>query len=160
MTKKKNSDTEAEKIEHALTTSFDLPELLEFAYQEGGFSVVPTQAGTVRGHALTATKGQTQIQLDMLLEQMRLLAQQAQTIKKRVDTSKKIYRATMNFEPDIGSCYHLYLKSNLECVLSLISPTEWGQEDRYGRWLAEVQLAADHTWKVIESSELFEEWKK
>lgn len=154
----KKKDT-GDEVEQALVANFDLPELLEFAYNEGGFSVVPTKSGVERGHALAATKGQTQIQLDMLLDQMRLVAKQASDIKKKVELSAKIYRATMSFEPDVGASYHLYLKENGECLLSLISPEEWGEKDRFGRWLAKILLGADHTWSVLDSSEDFEKWK-
>lgn len=152
MNKKDNDD------DYALSTQVDLPELLEFAYQKGTFSVVPSKEGTTRGRALLATKGQTQIQLDMLLEQMRLIAQQARDIKARVALSQKIYRAQMNFEPDVGNRYHLYLKQDGSTILSLISPAEWGQGPKQQSWLAEVELAADHTWKVINSSESFTAW--
>lgn len=155
-----SEDKKKDDIEQALVANFDLPDLLEFAYKEGGFSVIPTKEGVNRGHALAATKGQTQIQLDMLLDQMRLVAKQASDIKKKVELSAKIYRATMNFEPDIGASYHLYLKQDGSCVLSLISPEEWGDKDRYGKWLAKILLGADHTWSVLESSEHFESWKE
>lgn len=155
-----SDEKKKDNIEQALIANFDLPELLEFAYNEGGFSVIPTKEGVDRGHALAATKGQTQIQLDMLLDQMRLVAKQASDIKKKVELSAKIYRATMNFEPDIGSTYHLYLKQDGTCALSLISPEEWGDENRYGQWLAKILLGADHTWSVLESSEHFKLWKE
>lgn len=138
----------------------DLPELLEFAYEQGSFEVVPSKEGTARGHGLVATKGQTQIQLDMLLDQMRLIAKQAQEIKARVEISRKIYEATLNFSPDIGKRYHLYLRENGDCSLSLIAPEEWKRSSSFQTWLAEVELAPDHTWKVVKSSDDFVKWRE
>ena len=155
MTKKKESTATSHEL--TLGTNVDLPGLLEFAYEQGIFDVVPSQAGTNRAHSLQATKGQTQIQLDMLLEQMKLIAAQAQEIKERVALSQRIYETQMTFDPDVGGIYYLYLKKSGETFLSLISPQEWKTGHT---WLAKVELAADHTWKVLDSSAEFASWAR
>ncbi|MBL6990228.1 MAG: DUF2452 domain-containing protein [Bacteriovoracaceae bacterium] len=129
--------------------STDLPGLIEYAHNVGGFSIVPTKQGVIRGNALKAMKQQTQMQLDMLLEQMKLLASQAQSIKDRAQVSEMIYDAHLKFSPVIGGRYYLYEKEGEKMVLSMVSPQEWGDEDRIGLFVAEVELLADHTWKII-----------
>lgn len=127
----------------------DIPGLLEYAHSIGGFSIVPTEQGAIKATAMRAMSEQTQMQLDMLYEQMKLLAKQAQTLKDRADISVMIYDADLNFQPVIGETYYLYEKENGKKVLSLVAPEEWGRSTSIGEFIAEVLLLADHTWKVI-----------
>lgn len=128
--------------------SADLPGLMEYAHSVGGFSIVPTSQGVIKGKALTAMKQQSQMQLDMLYEQIKLVAKQIKTIKDRAAVSELIYDVELNFEPVIGSTYYIYLKDNKN-FLSMISPQEWENSSHSFEFLAEVELLADHTWKVI-----------
>lgn len=126
----------------------DIPGLLEYAHSVGGFSVIPTEQGAIKATAMRAMQEQTQIQLDMLLEQMKVLAKQAQALKDRAEISKKIYEADLNFKPVIGETYFIYEKDNKN-VISLVAPEEWGRTAPIGHFIAEVLLLADHTWKII-----------
>lgn len=128
----------------------DLPGLIEYAHTLGGFSVVPTEQGVIKGRAMQAMQEQTQERMDMILEQMRVLAKQAQEIKDRVQISESIYAANINFQPLMGKRYYLYRRKNGENTLSLIGPKEWGDRPVYAECLAEAQLLSDHTWKIIE----------
>ena len=92
---------------------------------------------------------QTQMQLDMILEQMRLLAKQAKRLKDRINVSTDIYKAKISFQPNVGSHYFLYQKENEELTLSMIGPEEWGSKKTIGDFIAEVKLLADHTWEII-----------
>ncbi|MBM3416526.1 MAG: DUF2452 domain-containing protein [Bacteroidetes bacterium] len=40
-------------------------------------------------------------------------------------------------------------KNDNSCMLSLVSPKEWGDSGPFKRFIAAVQLLADHTWKEI-----------
>ena len=95
-------------------------------------------------------KEQTEEQLSLIFEQMKTLAKQVQDIQKRVYVSDLIYNAEIKFTPVIGKLYYLYEADNEKRYLSLISPKEWGDkiEDKF---IAEVRLNADHTWKVMNS---------
>lgn len=130
----------------------DMPSLLEYAHNVGGFSIVPTNEGQIKGHAREAMKEQTEEQLGLIFEQMKTLAKQVQDIQKRVYVSDLIYEAEIKFTPVIGKLYYLYESSNEKRYLSLISPKEWGDklEDKF---IAEVRLNADHTWKVMNSND-------
>lgn len=128
----------------------DMPSLLEYAHNVGGFSIVPTNEGQIKSHAREAMKEQTEEQLSLIFEQMKTLAKQVQDIQKRVYISDLIYNAEIKFTPVIGKIYFLYESLPGQRYLSLISPKEWGDRLQ-GKFIAEVRLNADHTWKVINS---------
>lgn len=132
--------------------SADLPALLEYAHSVGGFQIVPTQEGIIKGRAQNAMFEQSQMQLDQIKDQMRLLAEQAKSITDRVKISEKIYQAKMTFEPLIGHTYFLYHREQEEnYFLSMIGPKEWGKSKKKPHFVAKVTLLSDHTWKIDES---------
>lgn len=128
----------------------DMPSLLEYAHTVGGFAITPTNEGQIKSHAREAMKEQTEEQLGLIFEQMKTLARQVQDIKKRVHISDLIYSAKISFTPVIGKLYSLYEAEDGHRYLSLISQDEWG-ENFTDKFIAEVRLNADHTWKVIRS---------
>lgn len=130
----------------------DLPSILEYAHSIGGFSVVPSDQGVMKGQAMSAMKEQTEMQMDQIYEQMKLLASQAQKIKRRADLSYEIYKANMGFKPLIGQIYFLYTKDSKK-TLSLIGPDEWGKSLPFDKFLAKVKLLADHTWEILEDAD-------
>lgn len=129
----------------------DMPSLLEYAHTVGGFSIVPTSEGQIKSNAREAMKEQTEEQLGLIFEQMKTLAKQVQDIKKRVHISDLIYNCELKFSPVIGKNYYLYEDGEAKRYLSIISPKEWGArlEDKF---IAEVRLNADHTWKIVNST--------
>lgn len=149
--KPKPIDVDQIDLERLKEKTADLPGLIEYAHSVGGFSIVPTEQGVIKGKAMQAMKEQSQMQLDNILEQMKVLAKQAQEVKDRVDVSNQIYEADIKFEPVIGQTYHLYEKENGDKTLSLIGPHEWGRSGKNLRFISSVRLLADHTWKVVES---------
>ncbi|MBP9682125.1 MAG: DUF2452 domain-containing protein [Bacteriovorax sp.] len=130
----------------------DMPSLLEYAHNVGGFSIVPTNQGQIKGHAREAMIEQTEEQLSLIYEQMKTLAKQVQDIKKRVYISDLIYNADIPFTPVIGKIYFLYENISGKRFLSLISPKEWGAKMEGQVFLAEIRLNADHTWKILQST--------
>ncbi len=130
----------------------DMPSLLEYAHNVGGFSITPTDQGAIKSLARTAMEEQTDEQLQLVYEQMKTLAKQVQDIKKRVFISDLIYNAEIPFTPVIGKIYFLYERNNQTRFLSLISPTEWGEKLKEIIFIAEIRLNADHTWKIIQST--------
>lgn len=139
-------------LEELKKRTTDIPGLIEYAHSVGGFSIVPTQQGAIKATAMRAMQEQTQMQLDMLLEQMKVLAKQAQTLKDRAEISHKIYEADLNFKPVIGETYFLYEKEGKH-IVSLVAPEEWGNSKSIGTFVAEALLLADHTWKIIRQNE-------
>jgi hypothetical protein len=123
--------------------------VLPYSASVSGAVVKPTEEGVIRHKALTAMEEQTNMQLDQIRKQIELLALQAQEIHKRKELSMLIYGAKLSFKPDIGQIYHLYEKNDGSHIISLISPKDWGGAMPYKKFVAAVQLLADHTWKEL-----------
>ena len=45
--------------------------------------------------------------------------------------------------------YYLYEKNDDSYMVSLVSPKEWGGTGPFKKFIATVQLLADHTWKEL-----------
>ena len=123
--------------------------VLPYSASVSGALVKPTEEGVIRHKALTAMEEQTNMQLDQIRKQIELLALQAQEIHKRKELSMLIYNAKLSFNPVIGQIYYLYEKQDGNHMISLITPKEWGASMPFKRFVAGVQLLADHTWKEI-----------
>lgn len=127
----------------------ETPGTLAYPHTVGGVVIRPEDVGRVKANALSAMNQQTELQLDQIREQIRLLAEQVERIEKRKQVSMLIYGAEMGFDPLIGHDYHLYRKRDGRLVLSMVKPTEWGRSMPYEH-VASVRLLSDHTWDVKE----------
>lgn len=123
--------------------------VLPYSASVAGAVIKPTEEGVIKHKALTAMEEQTNMQLDQIRKQIELLALQAQEIQKRKELSLMIYNARLSFKPNIGQVYYLYEKKDDSYMLSLVSPREWGAGSPFKRFVAAVQLLADHTWKEL-----------
>jgi hypothetical protein len=123
--------------------------VLPYSASVSGALIKPTEEGVIRHKALTAMEEQTNMQLDQIRKQIELLALQAQEIHKRKELSMVIYGAKISFKPEIGQIYHLYEKNDGAHIISMVSPKEWGQSLPFKKFIASVQLLADHTWKEL-----------
>ncbi len=129
------------------------PHNLPYAHTVSGVEIKPIDKGKVKGRAVKAMYKQSDMQLEQIRKQIELLAQQAKGIQDRISISEQIYNAQMNFEPLIGFTYHLYeRRDGSEYVLSMVSPEEWGPNPPY-RFVATVELLADHTWDVLRKAD-------
>lgn len=86
-------------------------------------------------------------QISILKKQAELIMQQVAEIEDRINISKKIYEADLNFEPVVGTTYHVYAKG-AKTVLSLIAPNEWGKKMPFDTHNCTVKLLADKSWQV------------
>ena len=123
--------------------------VLPYAASVSGAVIKPNEEGLIKHKALTAMEEQTNMQLDQIRQQIELLALQAQEIQKRKELSLKIYEARLSFKPNIGQVYYLYEKKDDSYMVSLVSPKEWGGAGPFKKFVATVQLLADHTWKEL-----------
>jgi hypothetical protein len=123
--------------------------VLPYSASVSGAVIRPTEEGVIKHKALTAMEEQTNMQLEQIRKQIELLALQAQEIQKRKDLSMMIYEAKLSFKPNIGQVYYLYEKKDDSFTLSLVSPKEWGGAGPHKKFVAAVQLLADHTWKEL-----------
>lgn len=123
--------------------------VLPYAASVSGAVIRPTEEGVIKHKALTAMEEQTNMQLEQIRKQIELLALQAQEIQKRKELSMMIYEAKLSFKPNIGQIYYLYEKKDESYMLSLVAPKEWGGAGPFKKFVAAVQLLADHTWKEV-----------
>ena len=125
------------------------PGTLTYGHHRGSFPIIPTKQGAIKSKAISAMEHQTDIQLDQIKQQMSLLAEQANKIKKRVEISEMIYHAEIRFDPLISHVYHLYENDDNNFLLMMIGPSEWGRKGCPLHFISTVKLLADHTWEVI-----------
>ncbi len=123
--------------------------VLPYSASVSGAVIKLNEEGIIKHKALTAMEEQTNMQLEQIRRQIELLALQAQEIQKRKDLSMLIYQARLSFKPNIGQTYYLYEKKDGQHMLSLVAPREWGSGSPFKRFIAAVQLLADHTWKEL-----------
>lgn len=127
----------------------DIPGLIAYAHHVGSALIKPEDAGKIKSRALSAMQEQTEMQMKNIVEQIQLLAQQANEIKKRIEISEEIYHIPMKFEPLVGHIYHLYLAHNGQKVLSIIGPNQWGKSFPFAEFVSSVKLLGDHTWEIL-----------
>ncbi len=123
--------------------------VLPYSASVSGAVIKANEEGIIKHKALTAMEEQTNMQLEQIRKQIELLALQAHEIQKRKDLSLMIYGARLSFKPNIGQTYYLYEKHDDSFILSLIAPKEWGKNGPFKKFVAAVQLLADHTWKEL-----------
>ena len=108
----------------------------------------PVDKGKVRALAFETMQLQAEQQILMLKAQADLLIAQAKDINDRVEISRKIYEAYLNFEPVVHALYHVYEKKG-KTILSMVGPDEWGGKMPYMRHICSAKLMADKSWEVI-----------
>jgi hypothetical protein len=126
------------------------PGLVEYAHHIGSALIKPEDRGKIKSKALTAMIQQTELQYQKLSEQAQLINRQVNEIKRRVEISTLIYNTSLRFEPLVSHEYYLYKTNKGETVLSMISPSEWGNNSPFAETIAKVKLMADYTWEVLE----------
>lgn len=108
--------------------------------------IEPIDKRLVKGNALEVMTHQADQQIGMLRRQAELLLMQAKEIEDRLKISHEIYQADLNFEPVIGTTYHVYEKQG-RTVLSLVSPDEWGKMP-FDSYRCSARLLADKSWEI------------
>ncbi len=156
MTEKNKIDITKIDLEKDKDKIADLPGLLAYPHQVGSQVIKPEDKGKIKGRAMAAMKEQTERQMNQIYRQIKLLAEQASELKRRVEISERIYQTPMNFEPIVGHIYHLYEKKDGSDVLSMVSPEEWGDTLPYQKHLSIIRLLADHTWEILEDHNHFD----
>lgn len=129
----------------------------KFAVERGSVFFAPTQEGAIKSRAFKVMDEQINMQMSNIMEQIEVLARQAEDLKLRRVVSEIIYRAKMSFEPLVGDSYYLYM-SDKGPSLSLLSPDDFGEakmNEKNIKFQAKVKLLADCTWEVLEKSKDF-----
>lgn len=129
------------------------PHNLPYAHNVGSAIIFPDDKDRIKSNAMAAMVEQTNMQMKQIYDQMELLVNQANDLKKRVEISEEIYTAEMGFKPLTGHTYHLYEKEDGTKVLSMIGPKQWSQGAKYKKFIATARLMGDHSWQIIEKGE-------
>ena len=108
----------------------------------------PMDKSLMKANAHESMQNQAEQQISMLQKQATLLMNQAKEIQDRLKVSHTIYQADMNFEPVVGTMYHLYQREDESWLLSMIAPYEVGKKTPF-TFLNTVRLLADKTWDVL-----------
>ena len=147
----KISDKELEKLKKL---TIDEPGLVKFASNIGSGVVAPLEESAIRVHSHRAMCEQLDVQMAQIVDQIKLLAKQVEDLQNRKSISEEIYLSKITFEPVIGNTYYLYYsnKENRK-VLSMVAPEQWGKSGDHLRFMAEVVLNGDRTWKVTKSAD-------
>ncbi len=147
-------DVDSIDLERMKTMVSDAPGQSEYAVGRGGVAFTPTKEGAVRSRAFKVMDQQIAMQMDNIMEQVQVLARQAEALKKRRSISEEIYSATIKFEPVVGNLYYLYATPQGR-ILSMISPEDFGakklEENQY-QFIAKAMLLADCTWQLMEGN--------
>jgi hypothetical protein len=158
----KNKESKASEIkvdnidlDRMKTLISEAPGSSEYAVERGGVAFAPTKAGTIKSRAFKVMDEQIGMQMDNIMEQIHVLARQAENLKVRKEISEEIYRSHMKFEPLVGDIYYLY-KTPKGNILSILSPQEFGDKKMAQKsysFEAKAKLLADCTWEVLEKAE-------
>jgi hypothetical protein len=108
----------------------------------------PVDKRLVKANAFETMQHQANQQILMLKKQADLLLEQARQIEERLIISQRIYEADLNFEPVIGTVYHVYEKKD-KTILSLVAPMEWGSKLPFDRHVCSARLLADKSWELL-----------
>lgn len=85
---------------------------------------------------------------DRIMEIVSVLQKQAESIKRRIDTTDLVHQAVYNFKPNHNTTYWLIFNTIKGYnILSSTGPNEWttGRPAHY-RYLFAVKWLGDHTW--------------
>ncbi len=108
----------------------------------------PIDKRLVKATAFETMQYQANQQISIIKQQAELLMEQARKIEERMEISRKIYEADLNFEPVIGTTYHVYEK-NGRTVLSLVAPNEWGKKMPFDHHVCSATLLGDKSWDLV-----------
>ena len=108
----------------------------------------PIDKRLVKATAFETMQYQANQQISIIKQQAELLMEQARKIEERMEISRKIYEADLNFEPVIGTTYHVYEK-NGRTVLSLVAPYEWGKKMPFDHHVCSAKLLGDKSWDLV-----------
>jgi hypothetical protein len=125
------------------------PHNLPYAHNVSSAVIFPDDKDRIKSNAMSAMVEQTNMQMKQIYDQMELLVNQANHLKKRVEISEEIYGAEMGFKPITGHTYHLYENDKGKKILSMIGPEQWPNGQKYSRFIATARLMGDHTWEVL-----------
>ena len=86
--------------------------------------------------------------LQVIVDQIRHLQEQAQTILDRAAHDAELHRAQASFKKKPGTVYHLYARADEQLYFSMLSPDDWGEPPHPYR--GSYRLEAYMSWTAVE----------
>lgn len=86
--------------------------------------------------------------LRVIVEQMRALRDQAQSVMEEAHRDAELHRAVCRFQKRPGRIYHLYRKPDDSLYFSMLSPEDWGQAPPHS-YEGSYRLEADMSWTPV-----------
>lgn len=139
----------------------DTVNLVERNNAPGGFQLVnPAESGKKNQFDLVELAGQIQqadkftravagSKLSVIAEQVRFLQEQAKKVLEEAQRDTAINHMACNFKRIPGKIYYVYKRPNGKNYMSMISPTEWGQD--CPEFVAAYKLENDMSWTPEEN---------
>ncbi len=99
--------------------------------------------------AHSSLQNQVNGKLDLIVQQIRFLQQQAEQILCQAQTDLDLHQIPCAFEKVTGQIVHLYEKENGNKYFSLLGPAEWQPIHKF---LASYRLRPDQSFELIATS--------
>jgi hypothetical protein len=100
-------------------------------------------------HSEDAVKNKALNKLDVIGEQMRFLQKQAMEILKEASDTAQLHQTPCNFVKVPGKIYHLYERESGEKLWSMVSPSEFGSDNKL-KHLGSYRLEADKSFTPVD----------
>lgn len=103
-------------------------------------------------HADHFVQATTSGKLQVIVDQIRHLQQQAQQVLQSAKQDTQLHHAACNFVKVPGKTYHLYEKKDGTTFFSMLSPQEWGGKPP-NTFLGSYRMEYDRSWTPAEEVE-------
>lgn len=91
-------------------------------------------------------KGRACDRLRTIAEQMEQLRKSAIRVLEDAQRDEELHSVACNMQKQPGRVYHLYERSDGYRYFSLLSPDEWGKEEKRKEYVASYRLEPDRSW--------------
>lgn len=123
----------------------------QYPMEVGAPVFAPVPVLEEKDRALNVARLQANQEYERIMEQARVLVEQARRLQNRLDLAEEIHRAEFGFVVTYGKTYHLYYCSRRsKNVLCQQGPAEWttGVPESW-QHIAAVRKLGDSTWEQI-----------
>lgn len=94
--------------------------------------------------------------LQVIGEQIKFLQKQAKEILESASTNSELHKVPCNFVKVPGTIYHLYERPSGEKLWSMISPQEFGANNK-NEYLGSYRMEVDRSWTPVDKLQEFSE---
>lgn len=107
-------------------------------------------------HSETHVKNTALNKLQVIGEQIKFLQKQAKEILESASTNTDLHKVPCNFVKVPGTIYHLYQRPSGEKLWSMISPQEFGANNK-NEYLGSFRMEVDRSWTPVDKLQEYSE---